>query len=355
MDISVSLPTIAAATLLGFFVFLYFLWPISRSIQSNSIKKTTPEAGGAWPVIGHLHLLGGPKPPHLVLCDMADKYGPIFTIKMGVHRALVVSNWELVKECLNTNDKAFANRPKTLFTELLTYDGAMFGLAPYGPYWRQLRKIATLELLSNRRLKMFKTIRESEVRTSVKELYSLWERNQNSSNKQVVVEMKRWFGDITLNVILRIIVGKSVRYTTTDEGEWKAGRWKQAVRDLVEIAGRFVVADGLPFLRFLDIGGHEMAMKNIAKELDFIVDEWLQEHKQKKVSGAMKGEEDFMDLMLNILDDAEVASGQDSDTVNKATCLVITIAYLLLFATLFCRQDPPSDGFCEDKNNCSHF
>lgn len=34
-----------------------------------------------------------------------------------------------------------------------------------------------------------------------------------------------------------------------------------------------------------------------------------------------KDEEDFMDSMFNILDDAGVVSGRDSDTVNKATCL----------------------------------
>uniref|UniRef100_A0A2P2K4F8 Uncharacterized protein MANES_05G166900 n=1 Tax=Rhizophora mucronata TaxID=61149 RepID=A0A2P2K4F8_RHIMU len=231
MDITLPFPAVAAATLLGFLVFLYFLRLKSTRIQSNSCKKTAPEAGGTWPVIGHLHLLGGPQPPHVVLDNMADKYGPIFTIKVGLRRALVVSTWEYAKECLTTNDKPFANRPKTLATELLAFDRTLFAFSTYGPYWRQVRKITTLELLSNRRLDMFKTVRESEVRTSVKGLYSLWERNQNSSNKQVVVEMKRWFGDITLNVILRIIVGKSVGYMTTDVEEERTGRWKQALRD----------------------------------------------------------------------------------------------------------------------------
>uniref|UniRef100_A0A7N2MP82 Cytochrome P450 n=1 Tax=Quercus lobata TaxID=97700 RepID=A0A7N2MP82_QUELO len=76
---------------------------------------------------------------------MAEKYGPIFTIWLGVHRTIVVSNWEIAKECFTTNDKAFANRPKGLALEVLGYNYAMIGFSPYSPIWRQVRKMATLE------------------------------------------------------------------------------------------------------------------------------------------------------------------------------------------------------------------
>ncbi|RVW58388.1 Protopine 6-monooxygenase [Vitis vinifera] len=39
------------------------------------------------------------------LGDMADKYGPIFCIHLGLRKALVVSRWEVAKECYTTNDK----------------------------------------------------------------------------------------------------------------------------------------------------------------------------------------------------------------------------------------------------------
>ncbi|KAA3488854.1 Cytochrome P450 [Gossypium australe] len=39
--------------------------------------------------------------------------------------------------------------------------------------------------------------------------------------------------------------------------------------------------DAIPFLGFLDLGGHEKAMKETAKELDNIAGEWLEEHKRK--------------------------------------------------------------------------
>ncbi|OAY50850.1 cytochrome P450 CYP82D47 [Manihot esculenta] len=300
-------------------------WISRRISRTRGKKKAAPEAEGGWPLIGHLHHLGGQQPPHIVLGNMADKYGPIFTIKMGMYRALVVSNWEIAKECLTINDKAFANRPKTLATDLLTYDGAMIGFVSYGNYWRQMRKIATIELLSNHRLEKLKHVRESEVRTALKELYRLWEKKKNNSD-MVLVEMKRWFADITSNVILRIIFGKSVGYETTNESE-ENEKLKVALRDFFDLSGRFVVADAVPFLRWLDIGGHERAMKKTAKHLDLFAERWLKEHKEKKASGFKKGEEDFMDLMLEILDDnAEAVLGRDSDTLNKAMTLSLTLA-----------------------------
>ncbi|CAK7347636.1 unnamed protein product [Dovyalis caffra] len=313
-------------------------------MSRTSKKKTAPKAGGAWPFIGHLHLLGGPQPAHIVLGNMADKYGPVFTIKMGVHRALVVSNWEMAKECLTTNDKAFANRPKFLAGQILGYDGAMFGFSPYGPYWRQLRKTVTLELLSSHRLKLLKSVRESEVKVSLKELYKHWDRKKSSS--EVLVDMKSWFGDITINVICRIIVGKSMGYATTNGGDEDGTEsWKKQLREFFDWTGRFVVSDALPFLRFLDIGGQVRTMKKIAKDLDHFVEGWLEEHRQKKVNGdqVIKGEEDFMDLMLSIFDEADVAQlGRDSRTISKATCL-LTMATLLHGFDFATPSDEPID------------
>ena len=112
--------TSSMASIVTIFMFMFFLIWISRRVQRTASKnKVLPEASGAWPLIGHLHQLGGSKPAHIALGNMAEKYGPIFTIWLGVHRTIVVSSWEIAKECFTTNDKAFANRPKGLAPEIL--------------------------------------------------------------------------------------------------------------------------------------------------------------------------------------------------------------------------------------------
>ncbi|XWS24303.1 hypothetical protein CRYUN_Cryun28dG0089500 [Craigia yunnanensis] len=301
-------------------LFLLSLVWISKIVSRNTNRKPkAPEAGGAWPVIGHLHLLGGPQPVHISLANMADKYGPIFTIQLGMHRALVVSDSETVKECLTTNDKAFATRPALTASILMGYNNAMIGFAPYGPYLQQVRKFATLELLSNKRLDMLKHVRESEIKLSLQELYQQWNKSKNSSDK-VLVEMKRWFSDLTLNLILRMVVGKRIPSFDNDA---ESKIMKKALKDLTELSGKFVVSDGFPFLRWLDIGGDERAMKKVGKELDRFAEGWLEEHKRKKSSGEFKGGEDFMDVMLSTLTDM---GEHKSDTINKATCLALVLA-----------------------------
>ncbi|KAJ4701845.1 Cytochrome P450 [Melia azedarach] len=313
-----SQTSLVAAVFLTLLILLCTLLLISRNVlRIASKKRGAPEAGGAWPLVGHLHLLGGPEPPHRVLAKMADKYGPIFTIRMGVHRTLVVNSWEIAKECLTTNDKVFANRPKTLAMELLGYNFCMLGFSAYGPSWREIRKIATLELLSNYRLEKLNHVRESEVKTSLKELYELWNKNKSISSNKVLVEMKRWLGEIALNMILKLVAGKRC-----NSGE----EWIEELTRFFELSGKFVVSDALPFLRWLDIGGDEKSMKKTAKELDIVVQGWLEEHKRKRDSSEVTEEEDFMDVMLSVLDDAEQFHGRDADTVIKATCLALVLA-----------------------------
>ncbi|KAJ4838521.1 hypothetical protein Tsubulata_051342 [Turnera subulata] len=248
---------------------------------------------------------------------MADKYGPVFTIKLGVHPTLVVNNWEMVKECLTTNDRALANRPQSLAAEILTYGGANVAFAQYGNLWRQLRKVMSAELLSNLRVDAMRDARDDEIRTSMKELYKIWyNNNSDSDNKRVKVEMRGWFSDLSVNVLLRTVVGKTIGYGPTGDD---ANGLKEGLREFMECFGKLVWSDVLPFLRFLDLGGQEKAMRKVQKEMDAVAEEWLAEHKQKRLnSGAGKGENDLIDVLLKLFEEGRVDVDGDSDTLIKA-------------------------------------
>ncbi|CAI0558614.1 unnamed protein product [Linum tenue] len=323
-----SLPSIPVVASIFLFIVSILLWRSTRFGRHSGPRAV----GGAWPIIGHLHLFSGPGPIHRVLGSLADQYGPIFTIRMGrAHqKAIVVSKWEIAKECLTTNDKAFiARRPHTIATETLGYNYSVFGFTPYGHYWRQMRKLATLELLSSARLELLRPVRAEETRVAVRGLYELWGR-EGERNGAVAVEMISWFGDVTLNVILRIVFGKRVGYYgSRDE---RSGEVKQLARDFFDSLEKFGLGDVVPWLRRLDVGGHEKELKKTAKALDDVVQEWLVEHKEKREGRVGKVEDDFMDLLLNILDEYDdeerktLFEGRDCDTVNKATCMSLTLA-----------------------------
>ena len=137
---------------IGLFTLSLVLYYLSKSITSkykSPKNRPPPQAGGAWPIIGHLHQLGGSQLPHMTLASMADKHGPIFSICLGMKRAVVVSNSEIAKECFTTHDRAISSRPKYAAAQHLGYNYAMFGFSPYGAYWRELRKIISVEFLGS--------------------------------------------------------------------------------------------------------------------------------------------------------------------------------------------------------------
>ncbi|XP_019174412.1 PREDICTED: cytochrome P450 CYP82D47-like [Ipomoea nil] len=305
---------------IAFYVVFHYL---ANSSKSRKEQKLPPEAGGTWPILGHLHLFRGSKLPHIALGELADKYGPAFTIRMGVQRVLVVSDWKLAKELSTTHDVHISSRPKFRATKHLGYNDTMLVLAPYGPYWRGIRKLISSELLSNRRLEQLKHIRVSEIETSVKELYKLWIEKKNSDPfGRVPVEMKKWFRDLTFNVLLRMVTGKRYFGALAIGDEKEGRRCQRVIRDFVKFLGTFVPADALPFLGWLDIGGYEKAMKEVAKEMDSLAEEWLQEHRLKKEAMGGDEEEDFMDAILSRIEEIDL-NGCSADTVVKSTCMVL--------------------------------
>ncbi|KAL6215943.1 hypothetical protein ACLB2K_015369 [Fragaria x ananassa] len=326
MDLSFQLITLIA-------VFLASLIYLVIALLRGSKHLQAPEPKGAWPIIGHLHLLGGgDQLLYRTLGAMADKYGPAFNIRLGSRRAFVVSSWEVAKDCFTTNDKALASRPTTVAAKHMGYNYAVFGFAPYSPFWREMRKIATLELLSNRRLEMLKHVRSSEVDMGIRELHGLWV--EKGSCTPVLVEMKYWSEELTLNVVVRMVGGKRYFGTSAAEcDEEEARLCQKAISQFFHLIGIFVVSDALPYLWWLDLQGHEKAMKKTAKDLDQILGGWLEEHRRRRLKSnngdhlkakCAEGEEDFIDVMLSLQEQGQLSNFQhDSDTSIKSTCLAI--------------------------------
>ncbi|CAJ2666437.1 unnamed protein product [Trifolium pratense] len=290
--------------------------------KSNKTKQP-PMVPGAWPIIGHFPLLSKSQATHHLFGAMADKHGPLFTIKLGTATTLVINNWETAKDCYKTNDIAVSYRPNLVACKHMTYNYAMVGFAPYGPFWREMRKIVTLSFLSNHRIDLLTHVRVSEVQTSIRELFSSW-KNKKDEKGYLLVEMKKWFHELAFNTVLRMVAGKRYFGESVMVKEEEANRCLNALRDYMRLIGVFPIADAVPFLRLFDFGGHEKNMKENFKELDGVVTEWLDEHKKKRVDDKSKKDQDFMDVMLSTIDGRNI-HGFDSDTVIKATALALVL------------------------------
>ncbi|XLS94337.1 hypothetical protein HN51_070345 [Arachis hypogaea] len=248
--------SITGITILSLVITILFYLLMYRPFKAGNKHREPPMVAGAWPILGHLPLFHGSRsqPLHITLGAMADKYGPLFTVKLGSKKIVVLSNSEMAKECFTKNDAIVASRPNLVSFENLGYNGAMIGFTPYGPYWRELRKFSTLELLSNRRIELLSHVRVSEVRASTKDLLSLWSTQKNESG-YVLVDVKQWFAELTFNMVLRIVAGKTFFGAVDSESEDKASKCLKTIREMMRLMGLFTVGDAIPSLRWLDLGG----------------------------------------------------------------------------------------------------
>ncbi|KAL8123196.1 strychnine-10-hydroxylase-like [Apium graveolens] len=302
--------------LCGLIFLVTLVWRIlSIHARSNKSNYAPPEPAVAWPIIGHLHLLGGSKLLHHLFADMADKLGPVFLLRLGIYKTLVVSNWEVVRECFTVQDKVFATHPKSFALEIMGYDQSMLGFLPYGRNWRDLRKLVMVEMLCNSRLEKLKHVRESEVNFFIKGLYELW-ISKGEGNYMPVVELKEKFGDLTLNIMVRMVVGKHYFSTSVE-----SRRFQKALGDFMHLVGLIMVSDAIPLLGWVDsLTGYKGKMKKTAKDLDETLESWMKEHRQKrKLSSIDELEQDFMHVMQTLMDSDP--SAQISNTSIKATCL----------------------------------
>ncbi|KAF3786347.1 Flavonoid 3'-monooxygenase [Nymphaea thermarum] len=302
------------ATLLAI-VFVYHLWPKSR----GETKHRPTEPGGAWPIVGHLGLLSGTTPLHRPLDALSEKHGPLFTLRLGQMRVLVVSSMDLAKECFTTNDQAFANRPPFESSKCFGYGCAMLGIAPYGPYWREVRKMTAIELLSNRRLELLKHIRVEEVGLLVEALY----RNCGSDYP---VDMNRRFSNLNMNIILRMVAGKGYFNLDGEENDGEAEEFRKVISEFFHLLGVLTVSDAIPCLEWLDVGGHLKAMKRVKKKMDRFASASLAEHRQSRKSGGRDTERDFMDVIIKVLEDGHLSEKHQTDSIIKATVLNLVAA-----------------------------
>ncbi|MBA0590559.1 hypothetical protein Gorai_019260, partial [Gossypium raimondii] len=230
--------TLFYASLALLFLFLAF----NFLFQSKHRHENLPPSPLSLPIIGHLHLLINP-PLHRPFLQLSKKLGPVFSLRLGSRLAVVVSSLSVIQECLTKNDIVLANRPNLLLSKHLGYNHTTVVSAPYGDYWRNLRRICTIEIFSPNRLNKFHGIRKDEVRRLLLKL------SHNSREAFAKVELKSMFTDLILNNLMRMMAGKIYfGEDVSDDGEAK--EFRELIAEVVEYSGAGNPADYLPILNW---------------------------------------------------------------------------------------------------------
>ncbi|KAL4324144.1 hypothetical protein GQ457_11G011690 [Hibiscus cannabinus] len=255
-------------------------WMNSKSNQSAS---KLPPGPPKLPLIGNLHLFVGTQPHHC-LARLARKYGPVMLLQLGEVSTVVISSAEGAKEVMKTHDSIFAERPPLFAAETITYNFQDLVFSR-GDYRRQIRKICVMELLSQKRVQSFRTIREEEVSNLVEAI---------KSNAGLAVNLKNLLYNSSLSILSRAAFGG--RFKQQDA-------FKKLLPDIVELFGGLSVVDVYPSLKFLClINAMRPKHKRLHREADEILESVIQEHKATKLTAVTKQENEVDDLVQVLVD-----------------------------------------------------
>ncbi|KAF6150761.1 hypothetical protein GIB67_020844 [Kingdonia uniflora] len=84
--------------------------------------------------------------------------------------AVLVSSPQAAELFLKTHEDVFASHPNAQAAECLSYGNKGLAFSHYGPYWLNIRKICTLEFLTNLKVEYFIPMRKGEVSNLVRSL-----------------------------------------------------------------------------------------------------------------------------------------------------------------------------------------
>lgn len=244
-------------------------------IQARKFKNLPP-GPLSLPIIGNLHHLK--RPLHRTFKALSQKYGHVFSLWFGSRLVVVVSSSSEFQQCFTKNDVVLANRPRFLSGKYIFYNYTTLGSTSYGEHWRNLRRITSLDVLSNHRINSFSAIRKDETQRLIQKLA------EDSSKDFAQVELSFRFYDMTFNNIMRMISGK--RYYGEEDCDMidlqEASQFRDMVSELLQLSGANNKTDFMPLLRLLDYENLEKRLKNISEKTDAFLKGLLQEHRAKK-------------------------------------------------------------------------
>ncbi|XP_052111378.1 cytochrome P450 71D9 isoform X2 [Arachis duranensis] len=279
---------------LAFIFFLFFIIAALRIRKKSDVIPNIPPGPWKLPIIGNIPNLVT-STPHRKLRDLANKYGPLMHLQLGQVSTIVVSSAEYAKEVMKTHDIIFASRPAVLAAKIISYDCTNIGFAPYGNYWRQLRKICTLELLSTKRVNSFRPIREEEFTNLVKRIMSSKEGSVNLTEE-------------VLSSIYGIVSQSAFGGTKRGDQE----KFICLVQQATAVAGGFDVGDLFPSWEWLQlVSGLRPKLESFQRQIDEILENIVSDHKEAKLEGKKSKSDESHEDLVDVLLQFEDATNQD--------------------------------------------
>ncbi|XP_040995363.1 cytochrome P450 705A22-like [Juglans microcarpa x Juglans regia] len=291
-----------------------FLWVLSISLLRSFFGKSTkkihlPPSPPALPLIGHLHLLAGSS-MYKSLHKLSLLHGPLFCLRLGPYRTMVVvSSASVATEVFKANDLAISNRPALAVADKAPYAGAGFFYAPYGKYWRFMKKLSMTQLLSTTQIQHSRSIRREELVLFLCRLF-------DSAQRRELVDLGTEFLRFTNNSTCKMAMSLKVSGDSSEAEQIRA-----LVKESLQLGSKLYLGDVLGPFKRLSFWMYGKKAIDVTMRYDAILERLWKEHEES----GKRDNEDLLDILMKVYKD-EKAEFKMNRTHIKAFLLDLFIA-----------------------------
>ncbi|XP_031102070.1 cytochrome P450 76A2-like [Ipomoea triloba] len=255
--------------------------------KKSSCSYRLPPGPPGLPVFGNIFDLGAL--PHQTIAEMKNKYGSVIWLRIGSVSTMAILSAKAAAELFKNHDVSFADRKVIDAMKVQGYHKGSLAIAPYGSYWRLLRRIGTVELFVHKRITETVPVR----RKCIDDMLLWIEKEASSVQKGTGVKVAHFVFLSAFNLLGNLFLSCDLVDPMSD----KASKFFDALKGITQWLGTPNISDIFPGLRWLDLQGlRRKADRDVRTTLEIIstlAKERMNEDRQE--SGKRK---DFLDVLL---------------------------------------------------------
>ena len=160
--------------------FTYLLKAIYYPTNKKLKKNKLPPGPKPWPIIGNFPEMLANKPAfrwiHSLMNELNTK---IMCIRLANVHVIAINCPVIAREFLMKQDAAFASRPTSMSTDLVSSGYLTTALVPFGEQWKKMKKIVSKEVLSPMRHQWLHGKRIEEADNLVRYVYNSCKNPEN--------------------------------------------------------------------------------------------------------------------------------------------------------------------------------
>ncbi|KAL8522948.1 hypothetical protein ACS0TY_013049 [Phlomoides rotata] len=292
-----ALPPAAAAGVPAVAIGGITLFFIKQYVQDRNTKSSAypppPEVPGL-PVIGNLLQLKEKK-PHKTFTKWAETYGPIYSIRTGSNKMVVLNTNDVAKEAMVAKYSSISTRKLSNALKILTSDKSIVAMSDYNEFYKAVRRHVQTSVLGPNAQKRFRIHRDLMINNICEQFHAHVKMHPSEA-----VNFRKIFQSELFGLSLKQAIGEDLESIYVKELGATLSRheiFKILVLDPMEGAIEVDWRDFFPFLKWIPNKSFENKIQKMHFQRKAVMMALIEQQKKRIASG--KDVNCYLDYLLS--------------------------------------------------------